>query len=142
MAVDGRAKNKNKMQSQLSGTLKNSQHHNEEMVSMMSVDEMPNPKSYTPPSKGTCKQRKRAGIMNYGNKRKATEKEKMRTKQESLGQTKIVFIGRKAHNSKIITSCSRSTVVVTRCYRVNSIINFGNPHASSALFVYSDIKDY
>jgi hypothetical protein len=47
------------------------------MVSMMSVDEMPIHKSYTPPSKGTRKQRKRAGIMNYGNKRKATEMEKM-----------------------------------------------------------------
>jgi hypothetical protein len=44
---------------------------------MMSVDEMPNPRSYTPPSKGTRKQRKRAGIMNYGNIRKATEIEKM-----------------------------------------------------------------
>jgi hypothetical protein len=76
MAVDGRAKNKDKPQSQLSGTLRNSQHKNEDMVSMMSVDEMPM-NAYTPPSKGTRRQRKRAGIMNYGNKRKATEMEKM-----------------------------------------------------------------
>jgi hypothetical protein len=76
LAVDGRAKNKDKAQSQLSGTLRNSQHKNEDMVSMMSVDEMPI-KSYTPPSKGTRRQRKRAGIMNYGNRRKATEMEKM-----------------------------------------------------------------
>jgi hypothetical protein len=75
MAVDGRAKNKDKIQSQLSGTLKNSQHNNEDLVSMMSVDEMPR-NSYTPPSKWTRKQRKRAGIMNYGNKRKATEMER------------------------------------------------------------------
>jgi hypothetical protein len=76
MAVDGRAKNKDKTQSQLSGTLTNSPHKNEEMISLMSVDEMPR-NSYTPPSKGTRRQRKRAGIMNYGNTRKATEIGKM-----------------------------------------------------------------
>jgi hypothetical protein len=72
-AVDGRAKKKTKDQSQVTGTRWNSQPNNEEMVSMMSLNEMHNPKSYTPPSKGTRQQRKRAGVMNYGNKRKATE---------------------------------------------------------------------
>jgi hypothetical protein len=47
------------------------------VVSMMSLDEMPRTLHYTPPSKGMRKQQKRAGIMNYGNKRKATEMEKM-----------------------------------------------------------------
>jgi hypothetical protein len=61
----------------VNGTRWNSQPNNEEMVSMMSLNEMQNPKSYTPPSKGTRQQRKRAGVMNYGNKRKATEMEKM-----------------------------------------------------------------
>jgi hypothetical protein len=61
----------------VNGTRWNSQPNNEKVVSMMSLDEMPSHKSYTPPSKGTRKQRKRAGIMNYGNKRKATEMEKM-----------------------------------------------------------------
>jgi hypothetical protein len=76
MAVAGRAKNKDKTQTQLSGTLTNSPHKNEEMISMISVDEMPR-NSYTPPSKGTRRQRKRAGIMNYGNRCKATEIAKM-----------------------------------------------------------------
>jgi hypothetical protein len=73
---------------------------------MMSVDEMPNHRSYTPPSKGTRKQRKRAGIMNYGNQRTATEMEKMprpeghrkrvhwevkpSNKRERLGKTKVI----------------------------------------------------
>jgi hypothetical protein len=65
MAVNGQAQNKTK-----------DKPNNEGMVSMMSLDEMPM-KSYTPPSKGTRRQRKRAGIMNYGNKRKATEMEEM-----------------------------------------------------------------
>jgi hypothetical protein len=77
IAGDGRAKKKSKAQSQLSGTRWNSQSNNEGMVSMMSLDERPRTSHYTPPSKGTRKQRKRAGIMNYGNKRKATEREKM-----------------------------------------------------------------
>jgi hypothetical protein len=81
MAVDGRAKNQDKVQSQLSGTLRNSQHKNEDKVSMMSVDEMPM-NSYTPPSKGTRRQRKRAGIMNYGNRQKTTEMEKMPRPEE------------------------------------------------------------
>jgi hypothetical protein len=74
IAVDGRAKKKTKV-TKVNGTHWNFQSNNE--VSMMSLDEMPNPKSYTPPSKGTRKQRKRAGIINYGNKRKATEMKKM-----------------------------------------------------------------
>jgi hypothetical protein len=61
----------------VNGTRWSSQPNNEDVVSMMSLDEMPNPKFYTPPSKGTRMQRKRAGISNYGNKRKATEMEKM-----------------------------------------------------------------
>jgi hypothetical protein len=63
MAVDGRAKNKDKVQSQLSGTLKNSQHNNEDMVSMISVDEMP-----IRPKRLNRSQRKRAGIISSGNK--------------------------------------------------------------------------
>jgi hypothetical protein len=77
IAVDGRAKKKTKVQSQVNGTRWNSQPNNEDVVSMMSLDERPNSKSYTLPSKGTRKQRKRAGIINYGNKRKVTEMEKM-----------------------------------------------------------------
>jgi hypothetical protein len=63
MAVDGRAKNKDMTQSQLSGTLKNSQHNNEDMVSMMSVDEMPIIRKRL-----NRNQRKRAGIISPGNK--------------------------------------------------------------------------
>jgi hypothetical protein len=62
IAVDGRAKNKDMTQSQLSGTRKNSQNNNEEMVSMMSVDEMP-----IKPKRLNRNQRKRAGINSSGN---------------------------------------------------------------------------
>jgi hypothetical protein len=47
----------------LSGTLKNSQHNNEDLVSMMSVDEMP-----IGTKRMNRNQRKRAGIMSSGNK--------------------------------------------------------------------------
>jgi hypothetical protein len=63
MAADGRARNKDKTPSQVNGTRQNSQHNNEEMVSMMSVDEMP-----ISVKRMNRSQRKRAGIISPGNK--------------------------------------------------------------------------
>jgi hypothetical protein len=62
IAADRRAKNK-EAQSQFDGTVQKSQHNNEEMVSMMSVDEKP-----IGPKRMNRTQRKRAGIITAGNK--------------------------------------------------------------------------
>jgi hypothetical protein len=69
VAADGRAKIKAKDQSQLRGILRNSQPNNEEMVSMMSVDEMP--------KRLNRGQRKRAGMISDGNRINPNKTNKM-----------------------------------------------------------------
>jgi hypothetical protein len=69
VVADGRAKIEVQDQSQLRGILRNSQPNNEEMVSMMSVDEMP--------KRMNRGQRKRAGIISDGNRINPNKTNKM-----------------------------------------------------------------
>jgi hypothetical protein len=69
VVADGRAKIEVTDQSQLRGILRNSQPNNEEMVSMMSVDEMP--------KRMNRGQRKRAGIISDGNRINPNKTNKM-----------------------------------------------------------------